>query len=121
MTATLRIFTERKDNVLRVSNAALRWRPPGEAKRCGAGPAAACPQSFFGRAAAGRAARRGQNAGQQMLERLATELKLDEAQKRELDAISRDVRQAVAASGAAETPMPGGRRAGRSPSDRASA
>jgi HlyD family secretion protein len=103
MTATLRIFTERKENVLRVSNAALRWRPPGE----GGATAQAQPQAApnpFSAAPQGGPRGGGQNAGQQMLERLATELKLDEAQKRELEAISREVRQALAASGAAETP-----------------
>jgi HlyD family secretion protein len=31
MTANLRILTEQRENVLRVPNAALRWRPPAEA------------------------------------------------------------------------------------------
>ena len=104
MTATLRIFTERKENVLRVSNAALRWRPPGEAASGAQPQPPAAPNPFSAAPQQGGQRGGGQNAGQQMLERLATELKLDEAQKRELEAISRDVRQAVAGSGAAETP-----------------
>ncbi len=107
MTATLRIFTERKENVLRVSNAALRWRPPGESAAAAQAPPQPAPNPFSAAPqgapqAGGRGG--GQNAGQQMLERLSAELKLDDAQKRELEAISRDVRQAVAASGSAETP-----------------
>jgi HlyD family secretion protein len=39
-----------------------------------------------------------------MLERLAVELKLDEAQKRQLDGFAREARQAAAAQGPAETP-----------------
>ncbi len=104
MTATLRIFTERKENVLRVSNAALRWRPPGEAATAAQAPPQPAPNPFSAAPPPSGPRGGGQNAGQQMLERLATELKLDEAQKRELEAISRDVRQAVAASGSAETP-----------------
>ena len=30
MTATMRIITDQREDVLRVPNAALRWRPPGE-------------------------------------------------------------------------------------------
>jgi len=104
MTATLRIFTERKPSVLRVANAALRWRPPGEA---GAAPAAppAMPNPFSAAPAGGNpGGGGGQNQGRQMLERIGAELKLDDAQKKELEAILRAVRQAVAAGGAAETP-----------------
>ncbi len=104
MTATLRIFTERKENVLRVSNAALRWRPPGEAATTPQAQAQPAPNPFSAAPQQGGQRGGGQNAGQQMLERLAAELKLDEAQKRELESISRDVRQAVAGSGAADTP-----------------
>ncbi len=104
MTATLRIFTERKENVLRVSNAALRWRPPGEAASAVQTPPQSAPNPFSAAPTQGGQRGAGQNAGQQMMERLVTELKLDETQKRELEAISRDVRQAVAASGAADTP-----------------
>ena len=34
MTANLRIETERRDDVVRIPNAALRWRPPVAASRC---------------------------------------------------------------------------------------
>jgi HlyD family secretion protein len=107
MTATLRIFTERKENVLRVSNAALRWRPPGEQPNAAA-PAqpAAMPNPFSAAPPAGGppGAGGGQNQGRQMLERIATELKLDEAQKKELEGIAREARQTAVAAGSADTP-----------------
>lgn len=102
MTATLRIFTERKADVLRVSNAALRWRPAGEAANAAPAQPPAVPNPFGGPPAGGRGGG-GQAQGRQMLERLAAELKLDEAQKRELETIAREARQAAMAGGAAET------------------
>ena len=39
-----------------------------------------------------------------MLDRIAMELKLDDQQKKDLESISREVRQTVAAGGAADTP-----------------
>ena len=38
MTANLRILTERKDNILRVANAALRWKPAGVPQEPAAAP-----------------------------------------------------------------------------------
>jgi HlyD family secretion protein len=106
MTATLRIFTERRENVLRVSNAALRWRPAGEQPNAAAGAPAANPPNPFSVTPAGGppGAGGGQQQGRQMLERIAAELKLDEGQKKELETIARDVRQSVAATGSADTP-----------------
>ena len=107
MTATLRIFTERRDNVLRVSNAALRWRPAGEQPNAPAQPQqpASLPNPFAGPTpAGGLPGGGGQNQGRQMLERIATELKLDESQRKELDVIAREVRQQAMAGGAADTP-----------------
>jgi HlyD family secretion protein len=105
MTATLRIFTERRENVLRVSNAALRWRPAGEQPNTVGAPPAA-PQNPFSVApqAGPPGGAGGQQQGRQMLERLAMELKLDDGQKQQLEKIAREVRQSVAASGAADTP-----------------
>jgi HlyD family secretion protein len=105
MTATLRIFTERKDNILRVSNAALRWRPPGEQPAAQATVAAPPPNPF---SAAPAVPPPGQPGGQsqqrQMLDRVAVELKLDEVQKKQLEGFAREARQAAAAQGPAETP-----------------
>jgi HlyD family secretion protein len=104
MTATLRIFTERREDVLRVSNAALRWRPPGEAAPA-APPQQPMPNPFSAApSGAPMGGPGGQNAGRQMLERMAAELRLDEAQRKELETIAREVRQAASASGAPETP-----------------
>ncbi len=106
MTATLRIFTERRENVLRVSNAALRWRPPGEQPTVAASAQPAAPPNPFSLAPAGGPPGQpgGQNAQRQMLERLAVELKLDEEQRRQLDGFAREARQALAGQGPAETP-----------------
>jgi HlyD family secretion protein len=108
MTATLRIFTERRENVLRLSNAALRWRPPGEQPNAAPAQPAAVPNPFSAAPPAGGPPGGGNSGGQgqgrQFLERIATELKLDEAQKKELETIARDVRQTAAAAGPADTP-----------------
>jgi HlyD family secretion protein len=107
MTATLRIFTERRENVLRLSNAALRWRPPGEQPNATPAQPAAMPNPFSAAPPAGGppgGGQGGQGQGRQMLDRIAMELKLDDQQKKDLEAISREVRQTVAAGGAADTP-----------------
>ena len=92
MTATARIQTERRDNAIRVPNAAIRWRPPAAA----AGAAPAEPQAAtgadsagpFNRPGGGQAGRGGPGGGQggqggpqQLLERLATQLNLDKSQR----------------------------------------
>jgi HlyD family secretion protein len=108
MTATLRIFTERRENILRLSNAALRWRPPGEQPNATPAQPAAVPNPFSatpprgGPPGGGNPG--GQGQGRQFLDRIATELKLDDAQKKELETIARDVRQSAAAAGPADTP-----------------
>jgi len=84
MTANVRIITAQKDKVLKVPNAALRFRPTGggdEKKTAAVSPAptsaAAAPSS--GSAGGGGLA--------QQRERLVAELKLDADQKSKLDAI----------------------------------
>jgi HlyD family secretion protein len=92
MTATLRVISDRRDNVVRVPNSALRWRP--------AGTAAEAPQSQqtanpFGPPQIGRGWGRGgggqqQGGGRQMgefVESLKTELGLDASQREQIDAI----------------------------------
>ncbi len=108
MTATLRIFTERRENVLRLSNAALRWRPPGEQPNAAPAQPAAMPNPFAAPPQAGGpqggGAPGGQGQGRQFLERIGTELKLDDTQKKALETIAREVRQSAAAAGPADTP-----------------
>lgn len=80
MTANTRITVDSRDNVLKVSNAALRFKPQGEggAPTGKAGSTAAAPAG----AAAGAAAQ-----ATQFRERLIAELKPDEAQKARLDQV----------------------------------
>ena len=86
MTANVRIVTDTRESVLKVANAALRFRPPGEGA---AGDGKAAPDA---KAVAEKAAPpAGQGAGggqlQQLRERLVAELKLDEAQQARLQPI----------------------------------
>lgn len=79
MTANVRVAVDSRDNVLKVANAALRFRPAGAAD---ARPAAQ--------------AQPGGNAAQQFRQRVFDELKPDESQKAKLEQIFDDVRQKVA-------------------------
>jgi HlyD family secretion protein len=83
MTANVRIVTETRDSVLKVANAALRFRPPGEA--AAAAPAAEPPAAPGG----------GQM--QQLRQRLVAELKLDDAQAARVQAIFEQLRGRLAA------------------------
>jgi HlyD family secretion protein len=84
MTANVRVVVESRDNVLKVANAALRYRPAGapEAKSAAAGQATA--------PAAGTAL-------QQFRQRVYGELKPDDAQRAKLDQVFDDVRTKFAA------------------------
>lgn len=103
MTANLRIFTERKLGVLRVSNAALRWRPPSEAN---ATPSTPAPQGgglglggpqgnpLFGPGAqAAQQAQSAQRALSDFVDSLKSELRLSTEQSREVDRILADQRR----------------------------
>ncbi len=77
MTANVRVVADSRDNVLKVPNAALRWRPAGIAtakEDSGAAPANPGPGAAGGDAQARRA-------------RLVSELKLDASQQARLDEI----------------------------------
>lgn len=78
MTANVRIVTDTRESVLKVPNAALRFRPPGET--------AAVPDRNA-TAPSGSAAGAGSGQGTQLRERLVAELKLDADQQEKLDAI----------------------------------
>ena len=106
MTANLKIMTEQRDNVVRLPNAALRWRPPVQAETAAA-PApqarpAAPPAADEGDSPAGPFASGGAGAGEGngggrggrggggfapglLIERLKAGLDLSEAQKGALD------------------------------------
>lgn len=91
MTASLRVETDRRENVIRVPNAALRWRPPATNLALGTAPAEnAAPRA--GNAAAARLT--------EFAEAIKTELKLAAAQSRELEAALSDLRKSFAASAA---------------------
>lgn len=101
MTANVRIVTDTRESVLKAPNAALRFRPPGEA----AADTKAAPGKADAKAGDGSNATKGAPvaagasgpggpAGQagQLRERLVSELKLDEAQQAKLDPILSDTR-----------------------------
>jgi len=79
MTANVRVVVDSRDNVLKVANAALRFRPAGAGD---SKPAAE--------------AQPGANAAQQFRQRVFAELKPDESQKAKLEQIFDDVRQKIA-------------------------
>ncbi len=77
MTASLRVETDRRDDVVRVPNAALRWRPPSLA--------AEAPNAQPAQEDASAAAARGRNTAE-MIATLKSEVKLSPEQEKELDA-----------------------------------
>jgi HlyD family secretion protein len=83
MTANVRVVVDRRDNVLKVANAALRFRPAGTAESKAAAEGAAPPQA-------------GGGSAQQFRQRVMEELKPDESQKVKLEQIFDDVRQKMA-------------------------
>jgi HlyD family secretion protein len=93
MTANLRIETERRDGVLRVANAALRWRPPA-APADAPSPATSEP---------GPQQQRG-GALRDFIAVLRAELELSADQRQKLDAILAESRQAFVGLGAEADP-----------------
>ena len=81
MTANVRIVTDTRDSVLKVPNAALRYRPPGESPA----PSGDARRSEVPGTGAGGAAA-------QLRERLVAELKLDAEQQARLDPILAEMR-----------------------------
>jgi len=89
MTATLRIISDRRDNVVRVPNSALRWRPAGTAAEAPQPQQSANP---FGPPQIGRGWGGGQQQGggrqmNEFVESLKTELGLDANQREQVEAI----------------------------------
>jgi HlyD family secretion protein len=83
MTANVRIVADQRSNVLKVPNAALRWRPAGSMAPRDDGPPSAAVE-------AGRGGAQGQR------QRLIDELKLDAAQVARLDDILAEMRTNMA-------------------------
>jgi HlyD family secretion protein len=132
MTATLRIFTERRANVLRVPNAALRWRPSGApAESAGAQPQAALAADDGGEGARPRRGESGPGQGEPgqggsgqgrggsggggpggggpgaimaFAERLSIDLGFDEVQRQQLEGIMQELRRRFAADGPPTSP-----------------
>ncbi len=84
MTANVRVVVDSRDSVLKVANAALRFRPAGAADGKGTGDAHPAAQA-------------GGNAAQQFRQRVFEELKPDDSQKAKLEQIFDDVRQKMTA------------------------
>lgn len=105
MTANLRIFTERKPDVLRVSNAALRWQPAGAPRAAGAPAGDGAPQASpvdGGNSPAGpftEAQAQGGGNTTALLESLKAELKLDARQAAEVGKLAQAMRREIQAAG----------------------
>src|SRR5262245_8981444 len=95
MTANVKMITAEKPSVLKVANAALRFRPAGS----DATPSAPAAPAASG---SGQGERQGQGgggrpSGEQMKERLTKALNLSQEQQAKLDAIFADTRQQMVA------------------------
>ena len=91
MTANVRIVTDTRNDVLKVPNAALRFRPPG-ASRGTADNSAATSQ------ADGHAANQGRGQNGALREKLEKELQLTDDQKGKLDTIFAGMREKMTAA-----------------------
>jgi HlyD family secretion protein len=103
MTATVTIVTDRREEVFKVSNAALRYRPPGTQPAPSAGQAVAAePGEGGGPSGTGSGGRSGNPQAQaEAMKRTLTEtLKLDKGQIEQLDAIFAQSRSEFVALGA---------------------
>jgi HlyD family secretion protein len=86
MTANVRIVVDSRANVLKVPNAALRWRPAGAAE----------PEGGNGKAADAPPQQAGGQAVQQFRSRITEEVKPSDAQRAQLDDIFAESRQKFA-------------------------
>jgi HlyD family secretion protein len=89
MTANVRVVVEARDNVLKVPNAALRFRPQGTADAAGASKGGAAKSGPPG---AGGGPPPGAQAAMQFRQRVLTELNLDEGQKATIERIFDEAR-----------------------------
>jgi HlyD family secretion protein len=108
MTANVRVQVDRREDALRVANAALRFRPPtdgpdpaaaGRARAGGENSAARAPAGGTGAPEDGRSGGGGGGGGlREMRATLVRDLALTADQQRKLDAILEEARQAFAAA-----------------------
>jgi HlyD family secretion protein len=113
MTANLRVETDRRESVVRVPNAALRWRPPSVTPDAAAAPTAlpgapgTSPREPGGRqsnAGANRAAgRAGGTQIREFVEAMKTELNLTAEQQKAIDAALADMRKLFAGGPAGDS------------------
>lgn len=104
MTANLRVETERRENVIRIPNAALRWRPPVSADQpLVTANEAASPEGGPQRRAQGAGPNGGAsaNGGAEFLTTVKSEIKLSPDQVRDIDAAAAEMRQSVMANAGA--------------------
>ena len=101
MTANLRVETERRENVIRIPNAALRWRPPVAADQplvVASEPAAAPDAAPQRRGPGGQT---GGANGSEFLNAIKSEIKLSPDQIRDIDTAAADMRQTMMANAGA--------------------
>jgi len=100
MTANLRVETERRENVIRIPNAALRWRPPVAADQpFVANESAPSPEGAPQRRAQGAGPNgAGGNGGAEFLNTIKSELKLTPDQIKDVDAAAAEMRQNMMAN-----------------------
>ena len=109
MTASLRIETDHRDNVVRIPNAALRWRPPSIVPEAASAPS---PETGPG----GPSAQRGGGGAMRVtefVEAVKTELNLDAAQTKEIDAAIADMRKSFTGNAGGEQDQSARRERGR--------
>jgi HlyD family secretion protein len=108
MTASLRIETDRRENVVRIPNAALRWRPPSIVPE-------AAPASVPDSTPANAPSRAGGGAMRmtEFVEAIKTELNLDSGQTKEVDAAIANMRKSFAGNGNGNGEQAGRRERGR--------
>lgn len=105
MTANLRVETERRENVVRIPNAALRWRPPVTADQPFVVPSGngAAPESGGTprRGPGGEGGAAGGGGAAEFLDTVKKELKLTPEQVRDVDEAAAQMRQAMVANAGA--------------------
>lgn len=113
MTANLRIETDRRDNVVRIPNAALRWRPPAIVPDAVPAPAPEAPQAGQSQRRGGSGASGGATRVTEFVEAVKTELNLDAAQTKEIDAAIDAMRKSFGGNTAGDADQAGRRERGR--------